>query len=392
MGVDYYQVLGVDKSATPDALRTSYRKMAVKWHPDKNPNQKEYAEQKFKEIAEAYEVLSDPDKKAVYDRFGEEGLKGGIPPGGAAGAGGMPGGAQYTYSGVDADQARHLFESLFGSGAFGGRPGAGSSGGPSFFSFSSSGPDGGHSFHSGPRGFGSMFGERGADSDEEMFTPEPSSADPFAAFGMGSSGRTRGAEPFASHQQQQQYMRRPSRPRQQEVPLYIKLDDLYKGTTKRLSITRHITDAASGKRLPVQEQVTVNITPGWKEGTRLTYQGLGDEEPGQPAADLVILIKQLPHVRLERRGNDLHTTVKVPLVTALSGGTLTVEQLDGRQLHIPITQMAGPTVTRVLPGEGMPISKQPGKKGDMHVNLEVEFPKSLTPQQKAALKQVLPAV
>ena len=317
-------------------------------------------------------------------------------------------GPHFSYSGVDEDQARRLFETLFGGGfGAGGFGGGGGAAGPSFFSFSSNAPgssNGGmpnaRTFRpGGPMGggssmFGSMFGAPGAfDSDEEMYQAGSSSADPFAAFGMGSGSRH---DPFAQQQQQQhQYRRRqqqhPMRgPRQQEVPLNVKLEDLYTGTTKRLNITRHVADAASGQKLPVQEQVVVNITPGWKEGTRLTYQGLGDEEVGQPAADLVIIIKQLPHSRFERKGNDLHTTVKVPLVTALSGGNLTVQQLDGRQLQVPIQQLIQPRTERVLPGEGMPISKQPGKKGDLHVIMEVDFPRNLTQQQKEALRQILP--
>ncbi|KAL3567363.1 hypothetical protein D5086_030014 [Populus alba] len=87
MGVDYYKILQVDKTAKDDDLKKAYRKLAMKWHPDKNPNNKKEAEAKFKKISEAYEVLSDPQKKAVYDQYGEEGLKGQVPPPGAGGAG-----------------------------------------------------------------------------------------------------------------------------------------------------------------------------------------------------------------------------------------------------------------------------------------------------------------
>jgi DnaJ family protein B protein 4 len=259
-----------------------------------------------------------------------------------------------------------------------------------------------------------MFGA--SDSDEDMpfagnaagggtseFSGRP---DPFSAFGMGGMGGMGGADPFAAAFQQQQqqhggpfgqhqhFRGHPQQQQQQpkqEVPLYVKLEDLYKGATKRLSITRHVADAASGKRLPVKEEVTVNITPGWKEGTKLTYAGLGDEQPGQPAADLVIVIQQQQHPRFRRSGNDLHTAVQVPLVTALTGGTVSIEHLDGRQVTLPIQQLTAAKTSRVIPGEGMPISKQPGTKGDLHVAFEVVMPAHLTPQQKAELKRVLPA-
>lgn len=92
MGKDYYNVLGIQKGATEDEIKKAYRKQALRYHPDKNKSPK--AEDKFKEIAEAYDVLSDPKKKDVYDRFGEEGLKGGGTPGG----GGVPGGPSFSYS------------------------------------------------------------------------------------------------------------------------------------------------------------------------------------------------------------------------------------------------------------------------------------------------------
>jgi len=117
MGKDYYQILGVDKNAGDDAIKKAYKQMALKWHPDRNPNNTEAASKKFKEVSEAFEVLSDKNKKAVYDQFGEEGLKGGPPPNAGEGSfGGFPGGASFS-----------------------GFPG----GGGTTFTFTSSGPGGG---------------------------------------------------------------------------------------------------------------------------------------------------------------------------------------------------------------------------------------------------------
>ncbi|KAJ6724968.1 DNAJ-like protein SUBFAMILY B MEMBER 13-LIKE [Salix viminalis] len=95
MGVDYYNILQVDKNAKDEDLKKAYRKLAMKWHPDKNPNNKKEAEAKFKQISEAYEVLSDTQKRAIYDQYGEEGLKGQVPPPQADG----PGGATYFSTG-----------------------------------------------------------------------------------------------------------------------------------------------------------------------------------------------------------------------------------------------------------------------------------------------------
>lgn len=98
MGKDYYAILGVPRNASEEDLKKAYKKMALKWHPDRNKDNKEAAEEKFKEIAEAYDVLSDTQKRKVFDQFGEEGLKGGVPEGAGAGGFGGPGGTSFHFS------------------------------------------------------------------------------------------------------------------------------------------------------------------------------------------------------------------------------------------------------------------------------------------------------
>ena len=159
----------------------------------------------------------------------------------------------------------------------------------------------------------------------------------------------------------------------------------------RTQVTRHVLDAASGRSLPVSEVLEVPVKPGWKEGTRVTFAGKGDEVLPGTAADLVLVVKQQPHTRFQRKANDLHTRVKLPLVTALTGGSASVTLPDGRVLQLPINGAAPvqPDATRLVVGEGMPISK--GGRGDLHVSFEVVFPKQLSAQQKAQLRQILPA-
>jgi DnaJ family protein B protein 4 len=223
-----------------------------------------------------------------------------------------------------------------------------------------------------------MGGMFGGDVEEE----EPA----FGGFGMGGGG----AGPFGGGG----FGRRgapPPRPQRLEVPLNVSLEELYTGATKRRKVTRHIVDAASGKSLPVEETLEIPVKPGWKEGTRVTFEGKGDELPGRPAQDLVFVVRQLPHARFVRQGDDLVTAARVPLAAALAAGAaIEVPALDGRLLRVPLQEVAAPGSQRVVRGEGMPVSKRPGAKGDLRIKLEVAFPKrQLTGADAAALERLL---
>eukprot|EP00879_Flechtneria_rotunda_P029304 GHRR01031648.1.p1 GENE.GHRR01031648.1~~GHRR01031648.1.p1 ORF type:complete len:152 (-),score=38.88 GHRR01031648.1:294-749(-) len=129
-----------------------------------------------------------------------------------------------------------------------------------------------------------------------------------------------------------------------------------------------------------------------QDGTRITFSGKGDElAPGGPAADLVFVVKQTPHPQFDRKGNDLYTSVKLPLVSALTGGKASVRTPDGRNLTLVVKPPVSPGKQEIVVGEGMPISKEAGKKGDLHVKYDVVFPTRLTEQQKEQLRTVLPA-
>ncbi|KAJ0989377.1 hypothetical protein J5N97_007733 [Dioscorea zingiberensis] len=266
MGVDYYKVLQVQRSATDDDLKKAYRKLAMKWHPDKNPNNKNEAEAKFKQISEAYEVLSDPQKRAVYDQYGEEGLKGQVPPPGAGGSS--------FYSGGGGDGVRFnprsaddIFAEFFGfSSPFGGMGGGGGGG------------------RGGPRFPGGMFGD---DFFSSAFAGEAS--------------------------QQRQPQKAP--PIENQLP--CSLEDLYKGGTKKMKISRDVTDM-SGRSMPVEEILTIDIKPGWKKGTKITFPEKGNEMPYVIPADIVFIVDEKPHSLYTREGNDLIVTQKVSLVEALT--------------------------------------------------------------------------
>ncbi|XP_050371296.1 uncharacterized protein LOC126789235 [Argentina anserina] len=344
MGVDYYKLLQVDKSATDDELKKAYRKLAMKWHPDKNPTNKKEAETKFKQISEAYEVLSDPQKRAIYDQYGEEGLKGQVPPPDAGG----PGGATYFQTGdgpnvfrFNPRNANDIFAEIFGfSSPMGGGMGGGGGGG--------SGMRGG-------RSFGGMFGD-----------------DIFSSFGEGGRPMSQGP--------------RKAPPLERKLP--CTLEELYRGTTKKMKISREIADA-SGRTLPVEEILTIEVKPGWKKGTKITFPEKGNEHPNEVPADLVFIIDEKPHSLFTRDGNDLVVTQRISLAEALAGYTLHLTTLDGRTLNIPINSVIHPTYEEIIPREGMPIPKDPSKKGNLRVKFDIRFPTRLTSDQKAGIKKLL---
>ncbi|KAF3326589.1 dnaJ subfamily B member 4-like protein [Carex littledalei] len=350
MGVDYYKTLQVDKNATDDDLKKAYRKLAMKWHPDKNPNNKSQAEAKFKQISEAYEVLSDPQKRAIYDQYGEEGLKGGVPPPGAGGAGGasfFPGGADghTTTFHFNPRNANDIFAEFFGSSSpFSNMGGSGMRGGPTGMRFSSG---------------GGLFGD-----------------DLFSSAFSGANG--------PMHMNMNRQMK--AAPIERTLP--CSLEELYKGTTKKMKISREIADA-SGKTMPVEEILTIEVKPGWKKGTKITFPEKGNEQPNVVPADLVFIIDEKPHPVFSRDGNDLVTTQKISLAEALTGYTARINTLDGRTLTVPVNAVISPDYEEVVPREGMPIPKDPTKKGNLRIKFDIKFPTRLTSDQKTGIKRLL---
>lgn len=327
-------------------------------------------------------VLQDKQKREIYDKYGEEGLKAGIGPEGPQGAGGFPGGGgahSFRYTPGDADD---IFRSFFGGrnpyalylllssgrdrfsltpvrffGGFGGSGARASSAGP-----------GGAQFHFG--GFpGGMGGGMGGDEDdmEDMYG------------GMGGMGGGMGGMPGG---------RRKAPPIKRE--LFCTLEDLYNGCSKKMKVTRTIVDAATGREMQAEKILTVEVKKGWKAGTKLTFKEEGDERPGVVPADLIFVIAEKEHSRFKREGNDLVHTANITLRDALTGGTVEVLTLDNRTLRIPIPDPVSPTSQKKVPGEGMPISKAPGTRGDLYIRFNIQFPSSLSESQKEAVRKAFP--
>ncbi|KAJ1859008.1 Molecular chaperone (DnaJ super) [Coemansia sp. RSA 2703] len=353
MGKDYYSILGVSKSANDDELKKAYRKLALKWHPDRHKDDKTEAEKKFKDISEAYEVLSDKSKRQIYDQFGEEGLKGGGPPGGGAG-GGFPGGA-------------------------GGFPGGAT------FSFSSGGGGGGFSgFHpSNPEDiFAQLFGGVGGGHGAQFMDIDGSGGGGIGGFpgfgGMGGGGGARQRMQGGGNRHPQEVTR----------ALPCSLEDLYKGCKKKLKVTRRVRNA-DGTVTPTEKILEVNILPGWKAGTKVRYPKEGDDMGGG-AQDLVFVIEEKPHAVFKRDGDDLKIEMTLTLDEALCGFKRPVQLLNDKSINVSNTNnVVRPGQISRMPNYGMPISKRPGSFGALVITYHIQFPTSLTLSQKEKIHEAL---
>ncbi|XP_017312587.1 dnaJ homolog subfamily B member 1b [Ictalurus punctatus] len=328
MGKDYYSILGIQKGASDDEIKKAYRKQALKYHPDKNksPN----AEEKFKEIAEAYDVLSDPKKKDIYDKFGEEGLKSGS----GGGGGGGPG-FTYTFQG----DPHAMFTEFFG-----GRN-------PFEHIFSHS-----------------MSGNDYMDVDE-----------PFASFGMG------GGHPFGGRIKKKQ-----DPPVTHE--LRVSLEEVFSGCTKKMKISRHRLNPDGHSTRTEEKILTVEVKKGWKEGTKITFPKEGDQMPNNIPADVIFIVKDKPHPVFKRDGSDIIYPAKISLKEALCGCTVKAPTLDKRTVSLSLQDdIIRPGMKRRITGEGLPLPKSPERRGDLIIEFEVKFPERLTRDAKDTIAQVLPS-
>lgn len=137
------------------------------------------------------------------------------------------------------------------------------------------------------------------------------------------------------------------------------------------------------------EILTVDVKPGWKKGTKITFPDKGNEQPGQLPADLVFVIDEKPHDVYERDGNDLIVNHKISLAEALAGTTVNIKTLDGRHLSIAVTEIVSPGYELLIANEGMPIVKEHRKKGNLIIKFEVKYPTKLTAEQKATILRTL---
>jgi len=350
----YYDLLGVTPEVSVTEIKKAYRKMAVKYHPDKNPNNPA-ASEKFKEVSEAYEVLSDESKRKTYDQYGKEALKEGSHA-----------------------SAEDIFSQFFGGGGF-----------SSFF--------------------GGGGGQRGPKKGDDIV-----------------------------HE------------------IQCTLDDLYKGKTTKLAVTRNVLctkcegsgaregvaagkcktcdgrgirlivkqlgpgmiqqmqtpcndcggkgetikeedkcKVCKGKKVTKEKKVLqVYVDKGMKHGQKVVFSGEADEYPGVEAGDIIFVLSEKKHDLFRRNGNDLIIEYKLTLVEALAGFSFTIKHLDDRELLIKSEkdEIINPGDVRVIEGEGMPQHKKPFEKGNLYIQFNIEFPKPgfFTPQQLKQLEAIWP--
>ncbi|MCO5578599.1 hypothetical protein L7F22_032443 [Adiantum nelumboides] len=350
----YYEILGVSKSASADDLKKAYRKAAIKNHPDKGGDP-----EKFKELAQAYEVLSDPEKREIYDQYGEDALKEGM---GGGGGGHNP---------------FDIFESFFGG------------------------------------------------------------ASPFGGGGGSSRGRRQRRGEDVVH------------------PLKVSLEDLYNGTSKKLSLSRNVicskckgkgskTGASmkcpgcqgSGMKVSIRQLgpgmiqqvqhvcqdckgageaisekdkclqckgekvlqdkkvLEVHVDKGMQHSQKITFQGEADEAPDTVTGDIVFVLQLKEHAKFKRKNDDLFVEHTLNLTEALCGFQFILTHLDGRQLLIKSSpgEIVKPGQYKAINDEGMPHHQRPFMKGKLYVHFSVEFPESgsLSVDQCQALEAILP--
>jgi curved DNA-binding protein len=315
---DYYDILGVDRNASEKDIKRAYRKLAREFHPDVNPGDKT-AEDKFKEINEAHEVLSDPEKRSKYDQLGanwRQWQRTGHDPGNfdwsqwfAGGApGGGPGGVRVEWSGDIGD--------LFGGGGRGG-----------FSDF-----------------FSAIFGSMGGAQNTGT------------RFGGGAPPRaTRGQD--------------------LEARAEITLEEAAQGTTRTL-------ERDDGRK------IRVKIPAGARTGSKIRVTGKGGAGyGGSPPGDLYLNIHVRPHPVFERQGDDLRCDVIVDLYTAVLGGEVQVDTLNGRvSLKIPPGTNSGKVFR--LRGKGMPNPRKPKQRGNLLATVQVQVPQKLTARERELFEEL----
>ncbi|KZT29690.1 DnaJ-domain-containing protein [Neolentinus lepideus HHB14362 ss-1] len=361
---ELYELLGVPADATEDEIKRAYRKKAKEHHPDKNPNDPE-ASQKFQEMAAAYEILSDSNKREIYDSYGMEGVAG---RGAAAGG---PGGMD----------AADVFEHFFGGSGMN-------------FAFD---------FGAGSRG------SRRRPSSDSIIEYDVTLEDLYngksvkmnmerevvcePCKGSGTRGNAKPKKCVKCEGKGWTFVHTQVGPSQLATSRAMCSE--CDGEGEKLKEKDRCKKCKGEKTVKEKTRQEIHIEKGMSDGQRIVLAGAGDQVPGSPPGDVVFVLKLKQHESFERSGNDLLTTVKVTLSEALLGfSRILVTHLDSRGVRV--SSPSGKVIkfgdTIVLRGEGMPVYKRSSDKGDLYVVFQIEMPDEVWLQSadRAALERVLP--
>ena len=343
---DYYDVLGVNRAAPREEIKAAYRRLAVKYHPDRNPGDSE-AEERFKEAAEAYAVLSDPNKRGQYDRFGEAGL------------GGQP------FSGFDAsifgDFADILgnffgFEGFFGGGR------------------RRSGPERGSDLRTT---IAVSFTEMASGTERQLSVAREESCEK-----CGGSGLAPGSKPETCRGCGGRGQVRVS----QGFFTMVRPCPQCGGSGQIISNPCASCDGAG--RVERKRQLRVGVPAGIEDGTRLRLVGEGEAGMrGGPAGDLYVVVRVEPHDLFVREGPDLHLEQEISAFVAALGAELEVPTMGGTE-KLKVAPGAQPGDTVVLRGKGLPRLRR-GGNGDLVVHLKVTVPRKLSAKQRELLRAIV---
>ncbi|MBL8535843.1 MAG: molecular chaperone DnaJ [Hyphomonadaceae bacterium] len=351
-GRDYYEILGVARDADANAIKSAFRKLAMKLHPDQNPGCK-VSEEKFKELGEAYAVLSDPEKRAQYDRFGKAAFQNGGGPGFGPGAAGF-------------SDFSDLFNEIFGGSGF-----------EDIFAGARRGP------RNGP--------ERGADlrydveitleqafrgADREIVVPRAQACEPCG--GTGSEGKAP-LQTCATCQGAGQVRA------QQGMFRMVRTCPACHGRGQSIKTPCR---SCGGRGLTQKERtLSVKIPAGVEDGTRIRLAGEGDGGArGGPPGDLYLFLSLKPHALFERDGADLYCRAPTPMCKAALGGDIEIPTIDGERAKVTIPAGAQTGRRFRIKGKGMSQLRS-GARGDLHVELQVETPVNLSAKQRKLLEE-----
>lgn len=351
----FYDALGVSPSAGDNEMKKAYRKAALRYHPDKNPSPE--AAEKFKEISHAYETLADPQRRELYDSYGEEGLSG-------AGAGGGMG-------------AEDIFAQFFGGG-FGGFGGFGGTGGR-------------------PRG-----PTRGKDVKhtisctlEELYKGKSSklalNKTILCKTCNGRGGKEGKVKNCSScNGQGMKFITRQMGPM---IQRFQTVCDACNGSGQIIDPKDRCT-TCKGKRTQTERKILqVHVDPGMKDGQRIVFSGEGDQEPDVIPGDVVFIVEERPNDKFTRKGNELHYDAEIDLLSSLAGGEVVFKHVSGEYIKINIVpgEIISPGMTKVVEEKGMPYYRQ-GAYGNLFIHFTVKFPpKNFASEDKLRqLESILP--